>query len=151
VPLARLPRFLVLEPVSTMRFELALPAPACEVSVEAEDPRPDRSFLLMLGPPGGPLFHRMRLSGRATVLFEPSDERTQVLLLSNPQREPLVLRLRARAVRRSRPAPRAGRPRLRVGVGRAVGPSALAETGREPRGAARGKGRRPSRRLRPKE
>ena len=151
VSLARLPRFLVLEPVSTMRFEIALPARACEISVEAEDPRPDRTFLLMLGPPGGPLFHRMRLSGRGTVLFEPTDARMQVLLLSNPQREPLVLRLRARTVRRSGSASRAGRPRLRVGVGRAGSPSTPAETDGEPRRPGRRTRGKTSRRLRPKE
>jgi hypothetical protein len=99
--LARLPRYLVLEPVSTVRFEVNLARPVCEIDVELENPKPGRSFLLLIGPQGGPTIQRMRLNGRARILFEPSDDRAHVLMLANPQKEPLVLRLRGRAARRS--------------------------------------------------
>jgi len=120
LPLDRLPRYLVLEPVSTVRFEVQLGQPACEVEVELENPRPGRSFLLLIGPQGGPVIQRMRLTGRARVLFEPKDPRAHVLMLANPQKEPLVLQLRARPVRRSPPSAlrtgRAARPALTVGA-----------------------------------
>lgn len=117
VSLSALPRFLVLDPVSTVRLEVRLARPTCEIDVELENPRPGRSFLLLIGPQGGPLVRRMRLSGRARILFEPRDDRTHVLMLANPQKEPLVLRFRGRAVRRSRTTRRTrpsrrGRPAL---------------------------------------
>ncbi len=114
--LGRLPRFLILEPTSTVRLELRLGSPACEIDVELENPKPDRSFLLLIGPAGGPVLQRMRLNGRARIVFEPKDERTHVLMLANPQKEPLVLRLRGRPVKApARVA--AGRP-PRAGTGR---------------------------------
>lgn len=100
--LARLPRYLVLEPVSTVRFEVELRRPACEIDVELENPKPGRSFLLLIGPQGGPVIQRMRLTGRARILFEPKEPRTHVLMLANPQKEPLVLRLRGRSPRAPR-------------------------------------------------
>jgi hypothetical protein len=111
LPLDRLPRYLVLEPVSTVRFEVELGRPACEIDVELENPKPGRSFLLLIGPQGGPVIQRMRMTGRARVVFEPRDPRAHVLMLANPQQEPLVLRLRGRRMRRSRPAVAPPRPR----------------------------------------
>ena len=111
LPLARLPRYLVLEPVSSVRLEVLLGRPSCELEVELENPRPGRSFLLMIGPQGGPVVQRVRLSGRAKIMFEPQDERCHVLLLANPQKELLVLRLRGRTVGRARAPPRPRRAR----------------------------------------
>jgi len=105
VPLARLPRYLVLEPTSSVRFEVVVSAPTWELDVELGSPRPGRSFLLSIGPQGGPVVRRLRLSGRARIFFEPEDERNHLLLLANPQREPIVLRLRGR--NRSKPEARA--------------------------------------------
>ncbi len=133
VTLARLPKYLVLDPVSTVRIEVELERPSCEIDVELENPKPGRSFLLLIGQQGGPLVQRMRLSGRARILFEPKVDGSHVLMLANPQKEPLVLRLRgrnlARRRRAARTAPRgtrarhAARRRSRVAAGR-VRPSA---------------------------
>jgi len=102
-----LPRYLVLEPASTVRIDLGLDAPACEIDVELEQPMPGRSFVLLLGPPGGPFAQRVRLSGRARIFFDPETPGRYELLLANPQREPLVLHLRGREVRATSARPAA--------------------------------------------
>jgi hypothetical protein len=100
VSLNRLPRYLVLEPISSVRLELDLERPTAEIDVELENPRPGRSFLLLIGPRGSPPVQRMRLSGRARLLFEPKASGSHLLLLANPHKEPLVLRLRVRRLAR---------------------------------------------------
>ncbi|MGD0250455.1 MAG: hypothetical protein ABSB97_06170 [Thermoplasmata archaeon] len=110
--LRSLPKYLVLAPTSSIRLEMHLEAPACEIDVSLNNPRPGRSFVLLIGHRDGPFVQRVRLAGRARVYFDPQAPGDYVLLLANPDREPLVLRLRARAVGTvSRPAPAApGRP-----------------------------------------
>jgi hypothetical protein len=98
--LAELPRYLVLNPSSTVRIELELEASSCEIDIELERPRPGRSFILLLGPPGGPFVQRVRLSGKARVFFDPESPGRYELLLANPDRAPLTLHLRARDVHR---------------------------------------------------
>jgi len=123
VPLARLPRYLVIEPTSSVRLEVVVGGPVWELDVELGSPRPGRSFLLSIGPQGGPVVRRLRLSGRARILFEPEDNRNHVLMLANPQREPIVLRLlgrNRRAPRGSAPGP-AGPARLSRQVPAALG------------------------------
>jgi hypothetical protein len=121
-----LPKFLVLAGVSTVRLEMRLESPACEIDVELENPKPGRSFVLLIGHPDGPYVQRVRLSGRARIHFDPQAPGDYVLLLANPNREPLVLRLRARELTTSkRPAPKRKRPRsprveLRTTEGRAT-------------------------------
>jgi len=153
--LAELPRYVVLEPVSTVRFEVELMRPACEIDVALDAPAPGRSFLLLVGPQGGPVLQRIRLSGRARLMFEPRDARRHVLLLANPQKEPIVLRLRGRARRSPASGGNEGRSRrsLRVRAGgarsasRASRPPARVEivVGRSAAGTAVG-----ARRPRPK-
>ncbi len=114
-PLDRLPRYLVVEPVSTVRIEFELEAPSCEIDVDLENPRPGRSFVLLIGHPEGPFVQRVRLAGGARIFFDPEAPGRYVLLLANPQKEPLVLHLRARNVpapahRRARAAPTRARP-----------------------------------------
>jgi hypothetical protein len=99
ISLARLPRFLVLDPVSTVRIEMKLDYPSCEIDVELQNPRPGRSFVLLLGKRGGPYLQRMRLSGRARIRFRPKAAGEYLLMLANPNREPLILRLRGRNIR----------------------------------------------------
>ncbi len=96
--LANLPKYLVLAPSATVRIELRLESPSCEIDVELENPRPGRSFVLLLGHPGGPFVQRVRLAGKARIFFDPQAPGPYELLLANPQREPLVLHLRARNV-----------------------------------------------------
>jgi hypothetical protein len=96
--LGELPRYLVLNPSSTVRIELRLESSCCEIDVEPERPRTGRSFILLLGPPGGPFVQRVRLSGRARVFFDPEAPGRYELLLANPDRAPLTLHLRARDV-----------------------------------------------------
>lgn len=91
-----LPKFLVLSGVSTVRLEMRLETPACEIDVELENPRAGRSFVLLIGHKEGPYVQRVRLSGRARIHFDPQAPGDYLLLLANPNREPLVLRLKAR-------------------------------------------------------
>ncbi|HXQ48265.1 MAG TPA: hypothetical protein VN842_00590 [Thermoplasmata archaeon] len=91
-----LPKFLILAGVSTVRLEMRLESPACEIDVELENPRPGRSFVLLIGHQEGPYVQRVRLSGRARIHFDPQAPGDYLLLLANPNREPLVLRLKAR-------------------------------------------------------
>ncbi|MGP8074986.1 MAG: hypothetical protein ACLQD9_01675 [Thermoplasmata archaeon] len=111
ISLARLPGFLVLDPVSTARIEIERKSPSCEIEVELQNPRPGRSFVLLIGQRGGPYLERMRLSSRARILFKPKSVGEDLLLLANPNREPLILRLRGHNIR-ARRRPRA-RPRAR--------------------------------------
>ncbi|MCI4365133.1 MAG: hypothetical protein L3K10_03605 [Thermoplasmata archaeon] len=115
-----LPKFLVLAGVSTVRIEMLLESPACEIDVELENPRPGRSFVLLIGHKEGPFVQRVRLSGRARIHFDPQTPGEYLLLLANPNREPLVLRLRGRDLglpkaragssKKRRPNPRLVRP-----------------------------------------
>jgi len=93
-----LPKYLVLNPVSTVRIEMRLEEPACEIDVELDNPAPGRSFVLLIGQTGGPYVQRVRLAGRARIFFDPQSPGSYELLLANPQRDPLVLRLRGRDV-----------------------------------------------------
>jgi hypothetical protein len=107
-----LPRYLVLEPVSTIRLEIDLASPACEIDVELENPRPGRSFLLLIGHRDGPYVQRVRLAGKARIHFDPQAPGLYRMLLANPNSEPLVLRLRGRDL------PAAPRPRRSSAVHR---------------------------------
>ncbi len=98
VPLADLPKFLVLEPVSTVRLEIQLSAPSCEIDVELDNPAPGRSFVLLIGHKDGPFVQRVRLAGKARIYFDPQSPGDYVLLFANPQNEPVILRLKARNV-----------------------------------------------------
>ncbi|HKN06357.1 MAG TPA: hypothetical protein VJ021_01965 [Thermoplasmata archaeon] len=93
-----LPRFLVLSPLSTVRVEIRLASPACEIDVELDNPGPGRSFVLLIGHKDGPFVQRVRLAGKARIYFDPQSPGDYVLLVANPQKEPIVLRLRARDV-----------------------------------------------------
>jgi len=96
--LVDLPKFLVLNPVSTVRIQMRLESSACEIDVELDNPRPGRSFVLLIGQVGGPYVQRVRLAGRARIYFDPESPGAYELLLANPQREPLVVRMRGRDV-----------------------------------------------------
>ena len=94
--LSGLPKFLVVEPESTVRLEMSLDRPACEIDVELQNPGPGRSFVVMIGQRGGPFAQRLRLTGKARILFEPRAPGLYELVLANPTDEPIVLRLRGR-------------------------------------------------------
>ena len=102
VALADLPKFLVLAPTATVRIDMRLDEPACELDVALDNPRPGRSFVLLIGHPKGPFVQRVRLSGRARIHFDPEVPGEYVLLLANPQDDPLVIRLRGRGIPRPR-------------------------------------------------
>lgn len=93
---------------------MRLEAPACEIDVELDNPKPGRSFVLLIGHPGGPYVQRVRLAGRARIFFDPQSPGAYELLLANPQKEPLVLRLRGRDVVAAVPRASVKRPRGRV-------------------------------------
>ena len=128
VALPDLPKYLVLDPRSTIRIEMLLAAPACEIDVELDNPRPGRSFILLIGHKGGPFVQRVRLAGKARIYFDPKSPGEYVLLVSNPEDDPLVLRLRARdigikpsgsvTIRPGRVAKRGGRNRSKKAAGR---------------------------------
>ncbi|HLM92102.1 MAG TPA: hypothetical protein VK424_08705 [Thermoplasmata archaeon] len=107
--LKNLPRFLVLEPVSTVRLEIELAGPACEIHVELENPEAGRSFVLLIGHRDGPYVQRVRLSGGARIHFDPQSPGEYVLLLANPNRSPLVLRLKAKDLGAPRVSARGGK------------------------------------------
>jgi len=98
VALPDLPRFLILNPLSTVRVEMRLSSPACEIDVELDNPGPGRSFVLLIGHKDGPFVQRVRLAGKARIYFDPQSPGDYVLLVANPQKEPIVLRLKARDV-----------------------------------------------------
>lgn len=133
VALRDLPRFLVLEPTSTVRIDMRVDAPSCEIEVRLDNPRPGRSFVLLIGHPGGPYVQRVRLAGRAKIHFAPESPGEYRLLLANPDREPVVLRLKGKNL-----APETVRPVLRPPKRRA---SPRSPRGRRPRSAP-GTGRR---------
>jgi hypothetical protein len=125
IALGDLPKYLVLAPTATVRIEMRLDDPACEIDVALDNPRPGRSFVLLIGHPKGPFVQRVRLSGRARIHFDPESPGEYVMLLANPQREPLVIRLRGRGIpkpssarRTRRRSPRSGRPRASRAKGR---------------------------------
>ena len=111
VALRDLPKFLVLEPMSTIRVEMLLDAPSCEIDVELDNPRPGRSFVLLIGHKDGPYVQRVRLAGKARIYFDPQSPGEYVMLVANPQNEPIVLRLKARNVGATTPAKPSARKR----------------------------------------
>jgi hypothetical protein len=113
--IASLPKFLVIEPVATVRLEMELDRPSCEIDVELQNPAPGRSFVVMIGHSGGPFVQRLRLSGRARIVFEPKTPGRYVLVLANPLKDPLVLRLRGRQTAARLGADEATLPRARPG------------------------------------
>jgi len=119
VALPDLPKFLVLEAESTIRMEMLLASPACEIDVELDNPRPGRSFVLLIGHKGGPFVQRVRLAGKARIYFDPQSPGEYVLLVSNPQTEPIVLRLRARDIGPKVVPTTDGSPRRKRSAGRA--------------------------------
>ena len=136
VALSALPKYLVLDPESTVRIEMRLEAPSCEIDVELDNPRPGRSFVLLIGHRNGPFVQRVRLAGRARIHFDPQSPGEYVLLLANPDREPVVLRLKGRDL-----GPKLLRPTVRRGghaspgaAGRARLPRRRGKGARVPRG-----------------
>jgi hypothetical protein len=96
VALRDLPKYLVLDPRSTVRLEMRLEAPSCEIDVELDNPKPGRSFVLLIGHREGPFVQRVRLAGRARIHFDPEAPGEYLLLLANPDKEPVILRLKGR-------------------------------------------------------
>jgi hypothetical protein len=125
-----LPKFLVLAGTSTVRLEMRLESPACEIDVELENPRAGRSFVLLIGHKEGPYVQRVRLSGRARIHFDPQAPGEYLLLLANPNREPLVLRLKARDLVTSKRTAKVRKPKGSV---RSTTSRATKETGKRPR------------------
>ncbi|MCI4331438.1 MAG: hypothetical protein L3K19_06290 [Thermoplasmata archaeon] len=99
-----LPRYLVLEPRGSVRLELTLPSPSCEIDVRLENPAPERSFVLVIAETRGTLLQRVRLAGGARIYFAPRRSGLYLLFLSNPGHESVTLFLHASAPsRRTRP------------------------------------------------
>ena len=117
-----LPKYLVVEPSSTLRLDMHLDFPACEIDISLDNPRPGRSFVLMIGHPGGPYVQRVRLAGRARIFFDPQTPGNYVLLVANPDRSPIVLHLRGRGIAASR-LPKKGAPRRKGRARSAAGPA----------------------------
>lgn len=117
-----LPKYLVLAPAANVRIDFELETPSCEIDLELDNPAPGRSFVLLVGSPGGPFVQRVRLSGRARVFFDPAAPGTYELLLANPHSEPIVVHLKGRGLDLRPGAPgRAPRPTVvRKGAGASV-------------------------------
>ncbi|MCI4321794.1 MAG: hypothetical protein L3K05_05760 [Thermoplasmata archaeon] len=106
IGLRDLPKFLVLEPGGGIRLDVHLDSSACEFEMALENERPGRSFIVMLGHRAGTIVQRVRLAGRAKILFDPESPGDYTLVLTNPMAEPAVVRLNARPVgRRARIRP----------------------------------------------
>ncbi|MCI4358206.1 MAG: hypothetical protein L3J95_00410 [Thermoplasmata archaeon] len=90
------PSFLVLEPRGGIRLDIRLPTPACQIDAALQNPIPGRSFILMVGEPSEPFVQRARIAGKARLHFEPGSPGLYVILLTNPMREPAVVRLKLR-------------------------------------------------------
>ena len=136
-----LPKFLVLDPVSTVRIDMQLEAPSCEIEVRLDNPRPGRSFVVLIGHPNGPYVQRVRLAGRAKIHFAPELPGEYRLLLANPDREPVVLRLKGRDLAPGRIRPSVRRRRRRTAPSRAARVRGRAAPG--PRRSARRNAMRP--------
>ena len=136
VALRDLPKYLVLEPMSTIRVEMLLDAPACEIDVELDNPRPGRSFVLLIGHKDGPYVQRVRLAGKARIYFDPQSPGEYVMLVANPQNEPIVLRLKARNVGATQPETstrkRGGKKRPTATAGRPPQRQPLTKSGSGP-------------------
>lgn len=115
VTLSSLPRYVVIEPDSTLRVDIELEAPACEIDVALDSPAPGRSVVLMIGAPGGPYAQRVRLAGRARIYFDPEAPGKYTLLLANPDSQPTVLRLKGRGLGGPRTAAGSRRKARRTG------------------------------------
>lgn len=118
MPLAihELPKFVVLEPGGGLRLDLHLESTACEFDVSLQNEKPGRSFIVMIGHRAGTIVQRVRLAGRARILFDPESPGDYSLVLTNPMPEPAVVRLRATPVGKKpkvRPSAGAGRARGR--------------------------------------
>jgi len=106
IAIHELPKFLVLEPGGGIRLDLHLDASACEFDVALQNEKPGRSFIVMIGHRAGTIVQRVRLAGRAKILFDPESPGDYTLVLTNPMPEPAVVRLKATAVgRRARLRP----------------------------------------------
>lgn len=128
VALRDLPKFLVLDPVSTARIEMRLDTPSCEIDVNLDNPRPGRSFVLLIGHRDGPFVQRVRLAGKARIHFAPETPGEYLMLLANPHKEPLVVRLRGRNLAPEVPRPKITRPRASTRAGRGRTPPAPRRT-----------------------
>jgi hypothetical protein len=121
IALQELPRFVVLEPGGGIRLDLHLDASACEFDVALQNEKPGRSFIVMIGHRAGAIVQRVRLAGRARILFDPEAPGDYTLVMTNPMPEPAVVRLKASAVEKGtrlratvrRPKRRTGSPRAR--------------------------------------
>ena len=143
--LPELPRFLILEPGKGVRLHLELEEAACEIDVELDNPKPGRSFVALVGHPGGPIVQRARLAGAARLYFAPEKAGEYVLYLTNPMDEAAVIRLAARDVPSGKPLRHRGaRPRrARAGrAGRRVRPLESQSAGPAARARVRGRVRR---------
>ncbi|HKV90842.1 MAG TPA: hypothetical protein VJQ43_06595 [Thermoplasmata archaeon] len=115
IALHELPKFLVLEPGGGIRLEFHLDSPACEFDVALQNEKPGRSFIVMIGHRAGTIVQRVRLAGRAKILFDPEGPGDYTLVLTNPMAEPAVVRLKTTPVGR--------RPRLKATLRRSEGGS----------------------------
>ncbi|MGA7923571.1 MAG: hypothetical protein WCA77_06305 [Thermoplasmata archaeon] len=102
VELRELPRFMVLEPGAGIRVELKLTVPACEIDAQLDAPRPGKSFILMIGHRDGPFVQRARIAGGARLLFDPEAPGEYVVLLVNPTKDVITVRLEGHGVGRSK-------------------------------------------------
>jgi hypothetical protein len=103
IAISELPRYLVLEPGGGIRLDMRLEATACEFDFALESPRPGRSFIVMIGHRSGSIVQRVRLAGKAKILFDPEGPGEYTLVLTNPMADPAVVRLKATAL--AGPAP----------------------------------------------
>ncbi|HEV8049332.1 MAG TPA: hypothetical protein VGP88_01930 [Thermoplasmata archaeon] len=119
IGLTELPRYVVLEPGGGIRLDMRLEATACEFDLALQNPRPGRSFVVMIGHRAGAIVQRVRLAGKARILFDPERPGDYTLVLTNPMPEPAVVRLRAAPIERGK-APTRRRSPGKAAAGKSV-------------------------------
>ncbi len=86
-----LPKVIILEPGRGVRMDVRMDSPSCEIDLHMDKEGPGKSFVLMIGHKNGEVVQRVRVSGRAKVLFDPETPGEYVFLLTNPMAEPAVV------------------------------------------------------------
>lgn len=110
IPIAELPKIIIIEPGRGVRMDVLLDTPSCELDLHLEKEGPGKSVILMIGHKNGEVVQRVRVAGRAKVLFDPETPGEYVFLLTNPMDEPAVVHWEVRGVGSGR-GPKRSTPR----------------------------------------
>lgn len=112
IAIEELPKVIILEPGRGVRMEVKMSTPSCEIELGLDKEKPGRSVVLMIGQHDGEVLQRVRVSGKAKVLFDPEEPGEYDFLLTNPTNEVVVVHWDVRAISQPKaPSPPAQRRR----------------------------------------